>query len=267
MTKRFHDSVQKDEAIFNIINKIISSKQFVHGIKLNDKLLYGSHVTEDSMWYNIGSENGIPYTTDIIDMYEPNFELIFKSDESAINTENNIEVNTKREEIINDVKPIEQRIKEYVNLDDNATYYEGSKNIWDTKCDIALACATQNEIDLESAKKLVSNGVICIGEGANMPSTNEAIKHFIENKVCFAPAKAANCGGVMVSGFEMSQNASHFAWTRAEVDQKLKQTIEGIFDSIHKIATEYNNPYDTVMGANILGFERVAKAMISLGVI
>ena len=166
------------------------------------------------------------------------------------------------------LKEIERkRIKEYVNLDDTATYYEGSKNIWDTKCDIALACATQNEIDLESAKKLVSNGVICIGEGANMPSTNEAIKHFIENKVCFAPAKAANCGGVMVSGFEMSQNASHFAWTRAEVDQKLKQTIEGIFDSIHKIATEYNNPYDTVMGANILGFERVAKAMISLGVI
>ena len=166
------------------------------------------------------------------------------------------------------LKEIERkRIKEYVLLDSSSTYYEGAKNIWNTKCDIALACATQNEIDLESAKKLVANGVICVGEGANMPSTNDAIKHFIENKICFAPAKAANCGGVMVSGFEMSQNATHLSWTRKEVDEKLKQIIEGIFDNINKIATEYNNPYDTVMGANILGFERVAKAMISLGVI
>ena len=166
------------------------------------------------------------------------------------------------------LKEIERkRIKEYLTLDTSATYYDGAKNIWNTKCDIALACATQNEIDLESAKMLVANGVICVGEGANMPSTNEAIKYFVENKVCFAPAKAANCGGVMVSGFEMSQNAAHLSWTRSEVDQKLKQTIEEIYENIYRIANTYNNPYDTVMGANILGFERVAKAMISLGVI
>ena len=166
------------------------------------------------------------------------------------------------------LKEVERkRIKEYLLLESDATYHEGSKAIWNVKCDIALACATQNEIDLESAKILVNNGVICVGEGANMPSTNEAIKYFIDSKICFAPAKAANCGGVMVSGFEMSQNAAHLCWTYLEVDQKLKQNIENIFDSIYKISTEYNNPYNTVMGANILGFERVAKAMISLGVI
>ena len=166
------------------------------------------------------------------------------------------------------LKEVERkRIKEYLLLDSSATYYEGSRNIWNTKCDIALACATQNELDLDSAMALVANGVKCVGEGANMPSTNEAIKYFIENKICFAPAKAANCGGVMVSGFEMSQNAAHLSWTYLEVDQKLKQNMEYIFESIYKIAKEYNNPYNTVMGANILGFERVAKAMISQGII
>ena len=166
------------------------------------------------------------------------------------------------------LKEIERkRIKEYLLLDETATYYEGAKKIWNTKCDVALACATQNELDLNDAMKLVSNGVICVGEGANMPSTNEAIKHLIEHKVCFAPAKAANCGGVMVSGFEMTQNATHLSWSYLEVDQKLKQNMENIFQSIYKIANEYADPYNTVMGANILGFERVAKAMISEGVI
>ncbi len=166
------------------------------------------------------------------------------------------------------VKEIQRkRISEYAKKTDGAIYHKGSKNIWNTKCDIALACATQNEIDLESAKKLVKNGVICVGEGANMPSTNEAIKYFLENKICFAPAKAANCGGVMVSGFEMSQNSTHINWTFTEVDQKLKNNMENIFLSIHKIALEYNDFYNTVKGANILGFERVAKAMIAQGII
>lgn len=160
-----------------------------------------------------------------------------------------------------------KRISEYAKSIEGATYHEGAKNIWEIKCDIALACATQNEIDLESAKKLVENGVICIGEGANMPSTNEAIKYFLENKICFAPAKAANCGGVMVSGFEMSQNSTHINWTFNEVDQKLKNNMENIFLSIHKIALEYNDFYNTVKGANILGFERVSKAMIAQGII
>ena len=166
------------------------------------------------------------------------------------------------------LKEVERkRIKEYINLDSTAKYYEGSKNIWNTKCDIALACATQNEIDLESAKKLVENKVLCVGEGANMPSTNEAIQYLIENKICFAPAKAANCGGVMVSGFEMSQNSMHLSWTYLEVDEKLKTNMEKIFDQIHKIAINSNNPYNTLMAANILGFERVSKAMIAQGII
>lgn len=166
------------------------------------------------------------------------------------------------------LKEIERkRIKEYIKLDNDAFYYEGSRNIWDTKCDIALACATQNEIDIEIAKKLVNNGIICFGEGANMPSTNEAIKYFIENKICFAPAKAANCGGVMVSGFEMSQNSMHMSWSFLEVNQKLKTNMEDIFTNIYKIANEYNDPYNTVKGANILGFERVAKAMIAQGIV
>lgn len=170
-------------------------------------------------------------------------------------------------EIMREIKEQKRlRIKEYLAYDKTAKYFEGSKNIWSIKCDIALACATQNEIDLESAKKLVSNNVICVGEGANMPSTNEAIKYFIDNHVYFAPAKAANCGGVMVSGFEMSQNAMHLSWTYQEVIDKLKNNMEEIFISIHKIATEYQNPYNTVKGANILGFERVAKAMISQGI-
>ena len=170
--------------------------------------------------------------------------------------------------VMKQLKEIERkRISEYANQIEGVSFHKGAKNIWNTKCDIALACATQNEIDLESAKKLVENGVICVGEGANMPSTNEAIKHFIENNICFAPAKAANCGGVMVSGFEMSQNSAHLNWTFVEVDEKLKSNMENIFLSIHKIALEHNDFYNTVKGANILGFERVAKAMIAQGII
>ena len=160
-----------------------------------------------------------------------------------------------------------KRISQYKDLDPSTIYKPGAKFIWTTPCEIAFACATQNEIDLEDAKRLVSNGVICIGEGANMPSSNEAIKYFIENEVCFAPAKAANCGGVMVSGFEMTQNAMHLSWTYLEVINKLKTNMENIFESIYKISCEYQKPYDTLMGANILGFEKVSKAMIAQGIV
>ena len=170
--------------------------------------------------------------------------------------------------LMRQLKEVERkRIKEYINLDSTATYYEGCKSIWNTKCDIALACATQNEIDLESAKTLVANNVLCVGEGANMPSTNEAIKYFVEHKICFAPAKAANCGGVMVSGFEMSQNSMFLSWSFKEVDEKLKTNMENIFKQINKIAIENEDSYNTLMAANILGFERVSKAMIAQGII
>ena len=121
------------------------------------------------------------------------------------------------------------RIKEYLNYDKEASYFEGSKGIWQLPCDIALPCATQNEITIDEAKALVNNGCICVSEGANMPSTLEASYYFIEQGLCFGPAKAANAGGVMTSGFEMSQNAMHLSWTSLEVDQKLKACMENIF--------------------------------------
>lgn len=159
------------------------------------------------------------------------------------------------------------RIKEYLAYDPLASYKENSKDIWNIPCDIALPCATQNEIDLDIAKTLHKNGVICVGEGANMPSSNEAISYFIENKICFAPAKAANCGGVMVSGFEMSQNSMRLSWSFEEVNSKLKAQMEHIFTQMYEISKKYNKEYNMTLAANILGFERIAKAMISQGII
>lgn len=209
-----------------------------------------------------GSGNVALYTLEKVTQFGA--KVIAMSDsEGYIYVPNGIDFNKMK--ILKEVN--RKRIREYLTLDSTATYIEGCKNIWNTKCDIALACATQNEIDLEDAKKLIQNGVLCVGEGANMPSTNEAIKLFIENKICFAPAKAANCGGVMVSGFEMTQNAMHLNWSYDEVITKLKANMENIFTQIHMIATEYENPYDTLTGANVLGFEKIAKAMIAQGIV
>ncbi len=209
-----------------------------------------------------GSGNVALYTLE--KALELGAKVVAMSDSSGyIYTPNGI--NFKKMQELKEIQ--RKRIKEYLQFDGEAIYFDNPKDIWSIRCDIALACATQNEIDLESAKKLVANGAICVGEGANMPSTNEAIKYFIENKICFAPAKAANCGGVMVSGFEMSQNSIHLSWTYLEVIEKLKTNMENIFISINKIANEYNNPYNTVLGANILGFERVCKAMIQEGIV
>ena len=171
-------------------------------------------------------------------------------------------------ELMNLIKNIrKERIKEYINFDSNTKYEDNPKNIWSLKADIILPCATQNEIDLEDAKKIVANGAICVSEGANMPSTLEATKYFIEHKLCFGPAKAANSGGVMTSGFEMSQNSMRLNWTREEVDQKLKDNLEQIFGKLYQITSSYDKKYDTVKGANILGFSKVAKAMIKEGLI
>ena len=159
------------------------------------------------------------------------------------------------------------RIKEYLNYVPNAKYEEGSKKIWNLKADIALPCATQNEIDLDTASKMVQNGIYVVSEGANMPCTLEATKFFIDQQIVYGPAKAANSGGVMTSGFEMSQNSMRLSWSREEVDQKLKNQMENIFVKINEIAKEYGNEYNTVLGANILGFDKVAKAMMAEGVI
>lgn len=157
-------------------------------------------------------------------------------------------------------------VKDYASLDNDAKYSENPKDLWRIRCDIALPCATQNEIDIEDAKALVSNKVICVSEGANMPCTLDATNYFIENKIMYGPAKAANAGGVMVSGFEMSQNSMRLAWTFEEVESKLKVQMENIFMEIYGCAKHYGNPYNTVLGANISGFKKVSEAMLAQGV-
>ena len=159
------------------------------------------------------------------------------------------------------------RIKEYADARPSAVYKEGSRGIWSIPCDIALPCATQNEISIEEAKTLVSNGVLAVFEGANMPCELEASRYFIDNKVLYGPAKAANAGGVATSGFEMMQNAGRVSWSFEEVDAMLKKTMEGIFDHCYATASKYGNPYDLLLGANVSGFEKVADAMMKQGII
>lgn len=166
------------------------------------------------------------------------------------------------------LKEVERkRIKEYVSSHPSAVYVEGCAGIWTIPCDIALPCATQNEIDEESAKTLVANGVKAVGEGANMPSTLEAIEVFLNNKVLFGPAKAANAGGVSVSALEMAQNSMRLSWSFEEVDTKLHEIMRNIYRNSMRAANEYGYPGNLVVGANIAGFTRVADAMLAHGVI
>ncbi|RHW40349.1 NADP-specific glutamate dehydrogenase [Neobacillus notoginsengisoli] len=166
------------------------------------------------------------------------------------------------------LKEVERkRIREYVKEHPQALYVEGCSGIWSLPCDIALPCATQNEIDESSAEILVANGVKAVGEGANMPSTLEAIDVFLNSDVLFAPGKAANAGGVAVSSLEMSQNSMRLSWTFEEVDAKLHQIMENIYRNTINAAEEYGHPGNLVVGANIAGFIRVADAMIAHGVI
>ncbi|WP_059171683.1 NADP-specific glutamate dehydrogenase [Bacillus sp. FJAT-27445] len=166
------------------------------------------------------------------------------------------------------LKEIERkRICDYVNEHSEALYFEGCTGIWSIPCDIALPCATQNEIDEASAKILVANGVKAVGEGANMPSTLEAIDVFLNSQVLFGPAKAANAGGVAVSSLEMAQNSMRLSWTFEEVDEKLQQIMTNIYRNSVKASEEYGYPGNLVVGANIAGFLRVADAMIAHGVI
>ncbi|WHY69036.1 NADP-specific glutamate dehydrogenase [Neobacillus sp. SuZ13] len=160
-----------------------------------------------------------------------------------------------------------KRIFEYVKEHPDAIYQEGCSGIWTIPCDIALPCATQNELNKEAAEILVSNGVKAVGEGANMPSTLEAIETFIEQHVLFAPAKAANAGGVAVSALEMAQNSARLAWTQEEVDLKLQGIMKDIYSKSMKASEDYDASGNLVVGANIAGFVKVADAMIAQGVI
>ena len=169
--------------------------------------------------------------------------------------------------VVKQIKEVERgRIKEYVNRVKGAEYHEGCSGIWTIKCDVALPCATQNEINEESAKALVANGVIAVGEGANMPSTPEAIAVFQNAGVLFAPAKAANAGGVATSALEMSQNSQRLSWTFEEVDAKLKNIMVNIFHNAYNAAEKYGMKGNLVAGANIAGFEKVAGAMLAQGI-
>ena len=170
--------------------------------------------------------------------------------------------------LVKELKEVKRaRISLYASKRPGTTYTEGCTGIWTIPCDVALPCATQGEIDLESAKKLVANGVLAVGEGANMPSTLDAIDFFINNKVLFAPAKAANAGGVAVSALEMSQNSMRYSWTFAEVDNKLQQIMEDIYNNSKEAAENYGFAGNLVMGSNIAGFVKVADAMIAHGII
>ncbi|HHZ19531.1 MAG TPA: NADP-specific glutamate dehydrogenase [Firmicutes bacterium] len=166
------------------------------------------------------------------------------------------------------IKEVERRrIKEYAAAKPGVEYHEGCAGIWSVKCDIALPCATQNELDERAAQQLVDNGCWAVGEGANMPSTPEAVEIFLKNKVLFAPAKAANAGGVATSALEMSQNSMRLSWTFAEVDAKLKEIMAGIYRKASEAAKEYGYEDNLVVGANIAGFLKVAQAMMAQGIV
>ncbi|EMS71617.1 NADP-specific glutamate dehydrogenase [Ruminiclostridium cellobioparum] len=168
---------------------------------------------------------------------------------------------------VKQLKEVERkRISEYVNIHKNAIYTEGCSGIWSIKCDIALPCATQNEIDGKSAELLVKNGCYAVGEGANMPSTPEAVHIYLNNKIIYGPAKAANAGGVATSALEMSQNSMRYSWTFEEVDAKLKDIMVNIYRNASAAAKEYGMEDNLVAGANIAGFLKVATAMYAHGI-
>ena len=158
------------------------------------------------------------------------------------------------------------RISEYAEKYSSASFHKGERP-WNVKCDIALPCATQNELNGDDAQLLIANGCFCIAEGANMPSTPEAIHHFHDAKVLFAPGKASNAGGVATSGLEMSQNSLRISWTREEVDERLRGIMEDIHDSCIEYGKEEDGYCNYVKGANIAGFVKVADAMLAQGVI
>ena len=169
---------------------------------------------------------------------------------------------------VKQLKEVERkRISEYVKAHPNAKYHEGCNGIWTVKCDIALPNATQNEIDEKSAKKLVENGCYAVAEGANMPSTPEAIKVFLKNKVGFGPAKAANAGGVATSGLEMTQNSQRLSWTFEETDKYLNRIMKAVYKQAKDASIEYGQPGNLVVGANIAGFSKVARAMLAHGIV
>ena len=175
--------------------------------------------------------------------------------------------NGLRLDVVRDIKEKERgRIKEYEARVPGSVYTEGCRGIWSIPCDIALPCATQNELDAASAKLLIQNGCRCVAEGANMPSTPDAIALFIEHGVLYGPAKAANAGGVATSALEMAQNSMRYTWEFEKVDNRLKHIMMNIYYRSANAAREYGKPGNLMFGANIAGFLKVADAMIAHGI-
>ena len=169
--------------------------------------------------------------------------------------------------VVKQIKEVERgRIKAYAERVPGAVYTEGCKGIWTIPCDVALPCATQNELDLAGAEALVAHGVMAVCEGTNMPTTPDAAEFFQKNGVLFAPGKASNAGGVSVSGLEMSQNSMRYSWTFEEVDRKLEEIMKGIFHAAYTAAEEYGCSGDLIAGANIAGFLKVAESMKAQGI-
>ena len=169
--------------------------------------------------------------------------------------------------LLKEVKEVKRaRLTEYAAARPSAEYHEG-RGVWSIKCDVALPCATQNELLIDDAKQLVANGVIAVAEGANMPTTLDATEYLQKNGVLFAPGKASNAGGVATSALEMSQNSERLSWTFDEVDAKLKGIMENIFKNCDEAAKKYGFEKNYVVGANIAGFEKVAEAMNAQGIV
>ena len=187
--------------------------------------------------------------------------MIFDSNGLELKTIKNIKLNSRKLSL--EEYPKEHRHAQYTQ---KADYPEFSNAIWNVKCDIAFACATQNELNINDAKNLINNGCKAVIEGANMPTTPDAIELFLQNDILFAPAKAANAGGVIVSEFEMSQNAAMETWKISQVDEKLQKIMQDIYFRVSKTAREYSKPRNFTDGANIAAFKRVAEAMILEGV-
>ena len=171
-------------------------------------------------------------------------------------------------ELVKRIKEVERgRIKQYLNTHSQAVYVDDCRKIWEVKCDVALPCATENELCADDAVKLTENGCIAVAEGANMPSDAEAVAYFIEHGVLFGPAKAANAGGVAASALEMTQNSIRYSWDFEKVDSRLKEIMQNIYRSCASAAQQYSMPGNLVAGANIAGFLKVADTMLSQGVV
>ena len=190
-------------------------------------------------------------------------KVVAMSDSNGyIYDENGVDLDTVKE-----IKEVRRgRIKEYVETHPSASYHEGCRGIWSIPCDMALPCATQNELLVDDAEKLIANKVMLVAEGANMPCSLDAIHAFQKAGILYAPGKAANAGGVATSGLEMCQNSMKYSWSAKEVDEKLHTIMVGIFHNVHDAAKEYADEKDLLSGANIAGFLKIAEAMMAQGI-